>query len=178
MVWGYTGFLWGNLPAAVYDTYSKDGWVSVPRVRTGSMEVEISDSGNPDGFLGFGWLYAGAALRLNINYAMGQRDVAVPNSSITRTPGGYVFVEPGQPSRRIEVPLDYIDYAAGQQEILFDMAMRAQHHGPILWLPDTADPALCFRYGGCFQLRGETGLDRAFWDRSSRSSLTLESVTR
>ncbi|MBB4267736.1 hypothetical protein [Roseospira visakhapatnamensis] len=176
MYWGHPGLFRGNLETAVYTAYPRIAWMTFDRALCGGMDIQVDDAANPDGYLQIGFLFTGTAQRFRINYATGQRDIVVPNGSVARTAGGHAFVEPGQPTRRVEIPWDYM--ADGDQEVLADTVWSQQQHGPVVWLPDTDQPALCFRHGGVFQIRGETALDRAYWDRSSTTTLTLEGVTR
>jgi len=154
--WTADNFWAGVLPGQIYGAYQKNTFMLLSEALTGSMEIEFSDGTNPDGYLDFGWLMAGMGLRFAINYAIGQQDIM----------------------HRIEVPFDYLAPEDGDADVIWDMTLALQHHGPLAWLPDTDDLPLCWRYGGVMQLRGETGLDRAFWNRASRSALTMEGVTR
>lgn len=156
---GYPSWLRGGLLNKEFRLYSTNLHVNIPLCRArvvrwslwgGAYKPGVTEGDDTVYRLGLGW--AGDGLTVT-RHAPGSGDGVKSNDELTEMPGGSTWVEPGLRKRTATIDLAQVE--KDTRDKLFDAAYRAGNERPIVWLPDTASPESCFRYGGLFRRVGD-----------------------
>jgi hypothetical protein len=109
------------------------------------VTIEISDTGNADGFVQIGRLFAGGGLVPEVNPAHGLQDGWVDKSTKLESENGSEWPTPRRRLKTVSFVLDSLSLAEGEQ--LHEMMRVLGTIEEVLYVPDVADAALQQRYG-------------------------------
>lgn len=103
--WGV--FRWGGTPSPTQTAlYTKNTFAFIPSAVFGRyVRIDVTDTGNSDGYLQAGRLIVGPAYQPTINYANGVEFEFIDNSRVTKSRGGQTFVDEVEKFRRIRFDL-------------------------------------------------------------------------
>lgn len=142
----------GDLPARAYPLFPKNAHLVLPLARVLRLKISIwGDAAYPDGTpdtgyrIGLAW--AGDGLFFN-RHVGSSGESHRSNDQRIEADGGGVWREPGIGRRTAVIDRTVTDRTL--RDALFQMAMRTGKSRPMIWLPNTEDPAACFQYGGLF----------------------------
>jgi len=108
-------------------------------------KLEIKDSGNADGYVEVGYLWAGSGLRPTYNAAYGLQDRIIDHSESERTYGGRFLGNARRRYRQVSLVLEWV--TLDEAEVIHRMQRVNGKVNPVLYLPSMESRENAQRYG-------------------------------
>lgn len=153
---GASNWLLGTLPARDFRLRPTHVHVTWPVCRAMAIRWTIwgqsyAADGHDDTRYRFGHAWSGDGITLS-RHAGSSDGITFGGQSIT-TPAGDVWPEPGTVKRRVVIDQQVL--RSWDRDAVADLAQRVRLDLPVIWLPNVASAADCWRYGGLFRRVGD-----------------------
>ena len=140
---GAENCLTGTLTQAEIGLYRPHLWIPFAEVLAAKIKVELDDHHNPAGYIDVGGLQVISGFSPVINFDRERELAVLARDLLDEMPAGRMIGEERTPRRQLTV--GYSNLQDGEAWRFIDAAMRARTTRPVVFLPNTDDPAALMR---------------------------------
>jgi hypothetical protein len=138
------------------------------------LTIEIADTGNADGFVQLGMVFAAGVWSPEVNAEYGVQDDHVDLSTTSAAESGAAWDTPRRRQRRVRFLLPRLSLVEGDQ--VHELQRVLGTVDDVLYVPDLADAAAQQRYGFVGRLQAMSALEYPFYAHRSKGFQIVERV--
>ena len=141
--YGVDNWFTGTLAETEVDLVPRNLWIPVPEVLAQRIRFEFDDTANETGWFDIGGLWTTSSFSPEINFDRGRDLGLTPRDQPDEAPSGRIFHEERDPRRVLSITYGMLKQAEVQR--FFDAGLRARSSRPVIFIPDSDDPAAMMR---------------------------------